>query len=125
MENLQELLTKGTMAGVIKWTPNGTEVRTTIFGPIKGYKTTVDGFTVETIVKQTSRKLLLHTEEYWESALSIEKDGKKIVFTSNPEEIEGEKENNVFITCVGIHRMMEEKDIVMSLSKEISGLLYR
>lgn len=124
INNLWRLITKGTMAGVIKWTPNGTEVRTEIFGLVRGYKTILNGYSIETIVKQTSRKTLLTTEEYWESALSVEKEDRRIVFTSNPKEIEGKKSENAHIICVDIHRMVEDKDIVTSLSREISSLLY-
>jgi hypothetical protein len=124
MDNLWRLLEKGTMAGVIKWTPNGTEARTEVFGLVRGYKTKLNEYSVETIVKQTSRLIMLTTEEYWESAISIEKGEEKIVFTSNPEEIKGKKDGAMHVVCAEIHHMAEDKNIVTSLSKEISALLF-
>lgn len=124
MGNFYDLLIGGTMAGVIKWTSTGTEVRTEFFGLAKGYRTNINGYSVEIIVKQTSKKKLFFSEQYWAAALSIKKDGNEIILTSDPESIEGTKSEDIHIICVNIQKVIESKDITASLSKEIASMLY-
>lgn len=125
---ISDLLMKGTMAGLIKWEPNGTEVRTPYNGLRRGYKTTINGIFIELTYKQIYREnFLSRPEEFYACALSVEKGSEKHVFTSNPKEIAGTTMEllEVDLSCLKICKIIEEKSILVSLGKEISSLLYK
>ncbi len=124
---LFDLLIKGTMAGIIKWIPTGTAVETKM-DVQNGYKTTVDGHSLEIVVKKTHRKtgfLNRELEEWYAVGLVIEKDGERFVLTTDPESIPGKEDEDVELACLSIQRWIENKNIASSLSRSIASLLFK
>ena len=119
-------LRNATQAGLIQWEPTGEEVETSYGRIKKGYKTTIDGYSVKTIVRARPKGFFKQGWGLGETAYGIvvEKDGKVFTLTDDPETIPGEKDEHTKSVCWTIQYWTENKDLISSLTQSLARLFY-
>jgi hypothetical protein len=124
------------MAGHLQWKPTGVEVGAhedvdpEVVTIRRGYETTFDGFSIRTVVRVRPEGFLKRGWGLGECAygITIEKDGKSIAFTNDPETIPGQKADrrgfDVEILFFEIQRWAENRDLETSLTRSLARLFY-
>ena len=121
-----EFLRDATKAGLIQWKPTGEEVETSYGHIERGYETTIDGYSVKTVVRIRPKGFFKQGWGLGEfaSGITIEKDGETLTLTNDPETIPGQKHGDVDWTVRIIQQFFEEKDLITSLTRSLARLLY-
>ncbi|MCK4355140.1 hypothetical protein KAW43_02170 [Candidatus Parcubacteria bacterium] len=119
-------LRNATQAGLIQWEPTGEEVETSYGRIKKGYKTTIDGYSVKTIVRARPKGFFKQGWGLGEVAhgIVVEKEGKVFTLTDDPKTIHGQKDESVESVCRAIHHWTENKDLISSLTQSLARLFY-
>lgn len=122
-----DFLKDATKAGLIQWKPTGEEeVETRYLGIRKGYETTIDGYSIKTVVRARPEGFFKQGWGLGEVACGIvvEKDGKTLTLTNDPKTIPGQKSSDVDYACYEIQKWTENKDLVTSLTGSLARLFY-
>jgi hypothetical protein len=130
IHRLKNLLTIATESGKIKWVQVGDKVDDD--GKVMSdLETTFDGMTVRIVVRS-----YIERSKWWGDktktlyGLIIDDKKERIVFSSNPDQFEGEKPGDdeynmdLWTLAYEIQRMIEEKDLMGSVKQKLSAMIY-